>query len=179
MNKKKNKNTSNLIFSAFLITAFAVCSYFFEGMITSSTGMSNTVKGLISKLIFVVFGLLLFYATRVGDGKQIRRFSLSTLIIMDIPALYILLASVASGLPFSEQISSSYIITCVAAVVLGYGIPYTFLSGYEIQPYEDDFDYKKDIELNCNDDEQDTYNDEVANKEDISEETSEEDTNEY
>lgn len=134
MKSKNNKNTSNLIFSACLVTAFVVCSYFFSGMITSSTGMNETIKSLLMALVFVVFGLFLFYATRVGDGKQVRRFSLSTLIIMDLPALYIILASVATGLPFSEQIASSEPLVYLASVVLGYGIPYTFLSGYEIQP---------------------------------------------
>ncbi len=29
----KNKDTSNLIFSAFLVTAFIICSYFFSVLI--------------------------------------------------------------------------------------------------------------------------------------------------
>ena len=138
MKNKKNNNTSNLIFSAFLVIAFVICSYFFSGIVTTSTGMSDTVKTLLTALIFVVFGLFLFYATRVGDGKQIKRFSLATLIIMDIPALYIIIASVAQGLPFAKEIAACPVIIYLAAVTLGYGIPYTFLSGYEQQLLEEE-----------------------------------------
>ncbi|MGN1457662.1 MAG: hypothetical protein ACI4XP_06880 [Acutalibacteraceae bacterium] len=133
MKDKKNKNTSNLIFSAFLVIAFVICAYFFSGIVTTSTGMNDTVKTLLMALIFVIFGLFLFYATRIGDGRQVKRFSLATLIIMDIPALYIIIASAAQGLPFSAQIADCPTIIYLAAVTLGYGIPYTFLSGYEQQ----------------------------------------------
>ena len=138
MKDKKNKNTSNLVFSAFLVIAFVICAYFFSGIITTSTGMNDSIKTLLSALIFVVFGLFLFYATRVGDGKQVKRFSLATLLIMDIPALYIIIASVAQGLPFSAQIAECPTIIYLAAITLGYGIPYTFVSGYEIQPNEEE-----------------------------------------
>lgn len=138
MKDKKNKNTSNLIFSAFLVIAFVICAYFFSGIVTTSTGMNDTVKTLLMALIFVVFGLFLFYATRIGDGRQVKRFSLATLIIMDIPALYIIIASAAQGLPFSAQIADCPTIIYLAAVTLGYGIPYTFLSGYEQQIDDED-----------------------------------------
>lgn len=128
---KNNKNTSNLIFSAFLVTAYVICAYFFVGLITGSTGLNDTMKSLLTAAVFVMFGLILFYATRIGDGKQIKRFSLATLIIMDLPALYIILASAAPGLPFPLEISQCPEIVYFAAVALGYGIPYTFVSGYE------------------------------------------------
>lgn len=129
--KKKRKDTSNLIFSAFLITAFVICSYFFNGIIQDSINLDTVWKNLFQLLIFLVFGLLLFYATRIGDGKQVKRFSISTLILMDLPALYIIVASVWSALPFHTEIAQCTPIMYLAAVVLGYGIPYTFLSGYE------------------------------------------------
>ncbi len=129
--KKKRKDTSNLIFSAFLITAFVVCSYFFNSIIQDSLNLDTVWKTLFQLLIFVIFGLILFYATRIGDGKQIKRFSLSTLILMDLPAVYIIVASVWSVLPFHAELSQCLPITYLAAVALGYGIPYTFLSGYE------------------------------------------------
>ena len=128
---KNNKNTSNLIFSAFLVIAYVICAYFFVGLINGSTALDDTVKSLSVAAVFTVFGLILFYATRIGDGKQIKRFSLATLIIMDLPALYIILASAAQGLPFPLDISKCPEIVYFAAVTLGYGIPYTFLSGYE------------------------------------------------
>ena len=137
---KNKKNTSNLIFSAFLVIAYIICTFFFVGLIKSSTALSETLKSLLVTAVFVIFGLILFYATRVGDGKQIRRFSLSTLIIMDLPAIYIILASVASGLPFSTEIASCPEVVYFAGVALGYGIPYTFLSGYEIDIPEEDKD---------------------------------------
>lgn len=131
-NKKnaRKKDTGSLIFSAILVTAFMVCSYFFMGMID---GVNQAwLKSLLCILVFVVFGLFLFYATRVGDGKQVVRFSPATLILMDLPALYIILAAMISELPFSTEIVSCSPIIYLASIVLGYGIPYTFVSGYEI-----------------------------------------------
>lgn len=133
---KKKKNASNLIFSAFLVTAYVVCSYFFIGIIRNSTKMNAMLQSLLCALVFVIFGLILFYATRVGDGKQVKRFSLSALILLDLPALYIILASAAQGLPMPFDISTVPEVAYFAAVALGYGIPYTFLSGYELDPDE-------------------------------------------
>ncbi|MBQ3928852.1 MAG: hypothetical protein II711_02015 [Clostridia bacterium] len=127
----KKKNTSNLIFSAFLVTAYVICAFFFVGLIRSSTGLDTAIQTLLMAGVFFIFGLLLFYATRIGDGKQIKRFSLATLILMDLPALYIILASAASGLPFPLDLSRCPEIIYFAGVALGYGIPYTFVSGYE------------------------------------------------
>ena len=129
---KKNKDTSNLIFSAFLVTAFIICSYFFSLLIQDSSTMTDNIKLLSMSAVYALFGLVLFYATRVGDGKQIKRFSPATLIIMVLPALYIITAGIVQGLPFSQQIASYPQIVNFAAVALGYGIPYTFLSGYEL-----------------------------------------------
>ena len=129
---KKKNDSWNLLFSAFLITAFMVCSSFFIGMISDSFGQDQIKKTLLTALVFMLFGMILFYATRVGDGKQVFRFSLATLIVMVLPALYVIIASVASGLPFYAQVSSRPELADIAAVILGYGIPYTFLSGYEL-----------------------------------------------
>lgn len=163
MNKKnqKNQKTASLIFSAVLVTAFLICSYFFMGMIDKV--QDSVLQAVLCILVFVVFGLFLFYATRVGDGKQVVRFSLSTLIIMDLPALYIILASVISFLPFSTEITSCAPIIYLASIVLGYGIPYTFLSGFEleatdsgeeadseasdIEETDDDSDFEEESEL--------------------------------
>ena len=97
----------------------------------------------------VVFGLLLFYATRVGEGKQVKRFSLAVLLLIDLPALYIILAALVPALPLHNMIapqnaamammgatsssSGPSIILMLACVALGYGIPYTFFSGYEMK----------------------------------------------
>lgn len=133
MNKKnkKNQKTASLIFSAVLVTAFLICSYFFMGMIDKV--QDSVLQAVLCILVFVVFGLFLFYATRVGDGKQVVRFSPATLIIMDLPALYIILASLLSFLPFSTEIVSCSPIIYLASIVLGYGVPYTFLSGFELE----------------------------------------------
>lgn len=83
-NKNKStrkKNTGGLVFSAILITAFVVCSYFFMSMI-DKVGQA-WLRALLCIVVFVLFGLFLFYATRVGDGKQvIKIFSWQLLIIM-------------------------------------------------------------------------------------------------
>ncbi len=86
MNKKKN-DVWNLVFSAFLVTAFLICASFFIGMINDSFTQDSVKRTLLTALIFVLFGLLLFYATRVGDGRQVVRFSLSILVLMVLPAL--------------------------------------------------------------------------------------------
>ena len=70
---KKNKNEiMNLLFSAFLVTAFMVCAGFFLGMINDSFSQDAVKRTLFVSLIFALFGGLLFYATRVGDGKQVH-----------------------------------------------------------------------------------------------------------
>ena len=136
---KKNKDTSNLIFSAFLVIAFIICAYFCSILIQDSSTFTDTFKFFAMSLMYAVFGLVLFYATRVGDGKQVKRFSLATLIIMVLPALYIIIAGLVPNLPFSEQIASHSQVVSFAAVAFGYGLPYTFLSGYELDtPKEDD-----------------------------------------
>ncbi len=131
--KQKKKDVWNLIFSAFLVTAFLICSSFFIGMINDSFSQDIVKRTLMVALVFVLFGALLFYATRVGDGRQIVRFSLATLLLMVAPALYVIVASVTAGLPFHDVISSRTELVNIAAVVLGYGLPYTFLSGFELE----------------------------------------------
>lgn len=141
MKKNNKRDTLNLIFSAFLILGFIVCSYFFLTMSAAKPELAP----YINTLVFVVFGLIIFYATRVGEGKPVKRFSLWTLIILDIPALYAVLAQFIKELPLHDQIaflenstalpySPLFIMACVA---LGYGIPYTFLSGYELNTADD------------------------------------------
>ena len=133
MKKIDKRETLNLFFSAFLIVAFIVCAHFFNQFTSTLTPI---VGSIVSILLFVVFGLLLFYATRVGDGKAVKRFSVMTLVVLVIPALYIIIASIATGLPlhdaFSADDGSLNMVVTLACVALGYGIPYTFLSGFEI-----------------------------------------------
>ena len=138
--KKSNKsNTINLFFSAFLVLAFIVCAHFFASFAATLSGF---VAVLVTLLVYAVFGLLIFYATRVGDGKPVKRFSPLTLVIMVLPSLYIMIASMAEGLPFHDAFvnadGTASIITTLAAVAFGYGIPYTFLSGFEIADNEEE-----------------------------------------
>lgn len=135
MKKTGKKDALNLLFSAFLILGYIVCSYFF---LTAAASV-EALAPYINLAVFTVFGLVIFYATRVGEGKPVMRFSLFTLLILDIPALYIILAQLIEKLPFHTAIanlgtttplpySPLFILACVA---LGYGIPYTFISGFE------------------------------------------------
>lgn len=136
MNKPNKRDGLNLIFSAILILGYIVCSYFF---LTMASGL-NAVAPYLNILIFAVFGLIVFYATRVGEGKPVKRFSLATLLILDVPALYAIIAYLVPAMPLHTaianlggttplQYSPLFILACVA---LGYGIPYTFLSGFEM-----------------------------------------------
>lgn len=134
MNKKR-KESANMFFSAFLVIAYVVCSYFLI-QLASSLANQTLIEVIIIALI-VVFGAFLFYATRVGDGKQILRFSPAVLILMVLPSIYVISAYFAVGLPFHTQISSTEPVLYLAAVTLGYAIPYTFTSGFELVSAED------------------------------------------
>jgi len=136
MKKPTKRETLNLILSAFLILGYIVCTYFF---LTFAASTAPQLEPYVQVLVFVIFGLVVFYATRIGDGKQVKRFSIATLVILDIPALYAILAYFMPNMPLHNFIanlggatplaySPLFILACIA---LGYGIPYTFLSGYE------------------------------------------------
>lgn len=129
--KKKNstKDTLNLAISAFLVVAYITCSYFF---VKWGKTQGELVELLVMSLVFVAFGAILFYATRIGDGVPVVRFSPVTLIVMVIPSLYVVLATMIPVLPLSVALRENQFITYMAAVVFGYGIPYTFLSGFEM-----------------------------------------------
>lgn len=134
MKKPTKRDTVNLFFSAFLIIAFIVCAHFFAQY---ASALSQPLGSIIPILVYAVFGLLIFYATRVGDGRAVKRFSLVTLIIMVVPSLYIIIASLAPGLPLYDVFSNASgsglsVIVTLASIALGYGIPYSFFSGFEL-----------------------------------------------
>lgn len=137
MKKKNSKRENvNLFFSAFLMLAYIVCGYFFAQYANSQSG---ELKAAVTAIIFIIFGLLVFYATRVGEGKPVKRFSIITLILLDLPALYIIIASIFTVMPLHDffvegTTGAPTIVVYMAAVALGYGIPYTFLSGFETVP---------------------------------------------
>lgn len=167
MKKNSKKDSINLFFSAFLVTAYVVCSFFFSQLASS---MSSVAGGIVEVLIYSVFGLILFYATRVGDGKQVLRFSPMTLIVLVLPALYIILAFLIPEMPFGAQIAENSLIMTIAAVAFGYGLPYTFISGYEIEPGEaEEAEEEEDgnsklfaLKLSGNEKDKDESNDESA-----------------
>ena len=86
MKKPTKKETLNLVLSAFLILGYIVCTYFFLTMAATAPALEPYVQ----VLVFLVFGLVVFYATRIGDGKQVKRFSLAALLILDVPAFYVI-----------------------------------------------------------------------------------------
>ena len=139
MKKPTKRDTVNLFFSAFLIIAFIVCAHFFSQY---ASALSQPLGSIIPILVYAVFGLLVFYATRVGDGKAVKRFSLVTLIVMVLPSLYIIVASLAPGLPLNSVFANANgsglsVIVTLASIALGYGIPYSFLSGFELADDEE------------------------------------------
>ena len=137
--KNSKRNIVNLIFSSFLIIGYIVCTYFFSSLAKQVSGIGGN---LIQIAILLVFGLLLFYATRVGEGKQVKRFSLPVLLLVDLPCLYIILAALFKPIPLHDQLTpvdgAFPVILILAVVALGYGIPYTFLSGYELAEEDDE-----------------------------------------
>lgn len=152
--KNTKRNKINIIFSSFLVIGYIICTYFFSAL---ASQLSGTLGALIQILMLTVFGLLLFYATRVGEGRQVKRFSLAVLLLIDLPALYIILAALVPALPFHGAIApqnavalmgglnAPSIILTMACIALGYGIPYTFFSGYEMRD-EDEADENAAVE---------------------------------
>lgn len=136
MKKPTKRETLNLVLSAFLILGYIVCTYFF---LTVAASAAPQLEPYVQVLVFLVFGLVVFYATRIGDGKQVKRFSIATLIVLDIPALYAILAYFMPKMPLHGFIANlggttalAYSpVLILACIALGYGLPYTFLSGYE------------------------------------------------
>lgn len=140
MKKPNKKEHLNLFFSAFLILAFIVCANFFANF---SASMSAMAGQLVMIGVYAVFGLLLFYATRVGDGKAVFRFSPLTLLVLVVPAILIIVASLGTFMPLHRFVApdkltgSLNIVTILAAISLGYGLPYTFVSGFELATDEE------------------------------------------
>ena len=133
--KKRTKEALNMFFSAFLVVAYVVCSYYII-QLSSSVTNEKLYSAIMLGIVFF-FGLMLFYATRVGDGKQVVRFSPSVLCLIDLPAIYVISAYFAVRLPLHETMVNSSVIMYLAAIALGYGIPYTFTSGFEMVAAED------------------------------------------
>lgn len=141
MKKLGKKDHLNLFFSAFLILAFIICAYFFSGF---SASMDLLPGQLVMIAVYAVFGLLLFYATRVGDGKAVFRFSPLTLLLLVLPTAAIIVASLAPFMPLHDVLAANKVsgqlsvITILASVALGYGLPYTFISGFELKTEDED-----------------------------------------
>ena len=132
MNKKNSsRDNVNLLFSAFLIIAYIVCGFFFLTFINSAAVQGDIIKNALTSVVLLVFGLLIFYATRVGEGKTVKRLSIVTLVVLDLPALYIVLAYILPFMPLSDVFAGTPAIPLMAAIALGYGIPYAFISGFE------------------------------------------------
>lgn len=136
MKKPDKRENINLFFSAFLIIAFIVCANFFSQFTKT---VQNPIGQIVTIAVCAVFGLLLFYATRVGDGKAVKRFSPLTLIVLVLPTLYIIIASIAEFMPLHSvfvENNSFTVVVYLASIAFGYGIPYTFFSGFEISAEE-------------------------------------------
>ena len=57
-----------MFFSAFLVIAYVVCSYFVMQLASSVTNQ-KAYSGILLGIV-TLFGTLLFYATRVGAGAR-------------------------------------------------------------------------------------------------------------
>ena len=127
-----------MFFSAFLVVSYVVCCYFIMEL---AAGISSvTIQTGVTIALVVFFGVMLFYATRVGDGKQVIRFSPSVLLLLVLPSLYAICAFFAVGLPLHTQVNDNAIVLYLASVTLGYSVPYSFTSGFEMVDARDVFD---------------------------------------
>ncbi|MCR5636662.1 MAG: hypothetical protein K6F76_05750 [Clostridiales bacterium] len=168
--KKSMSSKMNLLFSAFLVFAFTICSYFIDSF--SVNIQNQTLRNALPIILFAVFGLFLFYATRVGDGKPVYRFSFSALLLIVLPGLLVFLAYITEGMPFHEQIvSNGQNMARIAACAFGYGLPYMFISGFELS-------VNQDCEAEVIEDESESFEDNSDNiaQDVIEEETLEEST---
>ena len=148
MRKPDKKEHINLLFSAFLVIAFIICANFFA---KSVSDMSVLAGRLVIAGVYAVFGVLLFFATRIGEGKPVMRFSPFTLCVMVIPSLFIIIASLFNGMilhdffmPKGTTVGLS-VVASLAAVAFGYGVLYTFFSGFELEAEEEEY-YEEDEE---------------------------------
>ncbi|MBQ8057087.1 MAG: hypothetical protein IJ275_01990 [Ruminococcus sp.] len=177
--KKESREKLNLFFSSFLVIGYIVCTYFFMSL---TSRVSQGAANLIQVAVFTLFGLIIFYATRVGEGVPVKRFSAIVLCVLDIPALFAIIASLAPAFPLHDALASQPVILTFACVALGYGIPYTFLSGFELKEEIDEDAVKEAMleggiaeELAALENEEaveetvDEIADEVASEEDIKE----------
>lgn len=137
---KSGREKLNLFFSSFLVIGYIICSYFFMSL---TSRVSQGVSNLIQVVVFLLFGLILFYATRVGEGIAVKRFSPIVLCILDIPALFVIIATLAPAFPLHDALATQPMVMTFACVALGYGIPYTFLSGFELKEEIDEEAVKK------------------------------------
>ena len=128
--KKSSREKLNLFFSSFLVIGYIVCTYFFMSL---TTRVTQGVANLIQVAVFTLFGLIVFYATRVGEGVPVKRFSAIVLCVLDIPALFAIIATLAPAFPLHEALAAQPTVMTFACIALGYGIPYTFLSGFELK----------------------------------------------
>ncbi len=128
--KKESRERLNLFFSSFLVIGFIVCTYFFMSL---TSRVNQGVANLIQVAVFTLFGLIIFYATRVGEGVPVKRFSAIVLCVLDLPALFAIIATLAPAFPLHDALATQPIVMTFACVALGYGIPYTFLSGFELK----------------------------------------------
>lgn len=127
---KSSREKLNLFFSSFLVIGYIICSYFFMSL---TSRVNQGLANLIQVVVFVLFGLIIFYATRVGEGAAVKRFSPIVLCILDIPALFVIIATLAPAFPLHDALATQPIVMTFACIALGYGIPYTFLSGFELK----------------------------------------------
>ena len=65
MKKPTKRDTINLFFSAFLIIAFIVCAHFFSQY---ASALSQPLGSIIPILVYAVFGLLMFYASKTRSS---------------------------------------------------------------------------------------------------------------
>lgn len=172
--KKSSREKLNLFFSAFLVIGYIICAYFFT---TLTSNMKEGVGNLISAGVFLLFGLIVFYATRVGEGIPVKRFSPIVLLVLDLPALLIILAALLPAFPLHNYLVDAEAVWMLAAIALGYGIPFTFLSGFElieeVEEEETDTVVEGGIaqELSSADEVEETeeVSDEVADEQDVKE----------
>ena len=124
----------------YVLLTGAVTSWL-EEMVRQAS-LDGVIANYITFLLYVGLGTVLFFATRTGEGKTVYRinwFSIG-LIVLPVVAIIVgvvLMMSAIVEIAWLDTFVNRYIASFyLALVLLGYAIPYSFISGFE-RKYEE------------------------------------------
>ncbi len=135
--------TDNLV-STFLLVLYVVLTgvvYTWAMDLATKGTLSYEFTYYIDFALYIGMGLVLFFATRTGDGKTIYRVNWFSIAFILVPVVF-LLVNIVLCVSFANQ--SEFVLGVVSLafdkyartlylvlILFGYAIPYSFISGFE------------------------------------------------